>query len=161
MRRLNGILFLLLLVGVVGCDHATKRLAAAELANRGPVSLVPGVLDLRYVTNTDTAFSVLGGLLSAETRFYVLLISMGIATLAIALWVGQRWRSAMRMERVAGALLLGGALGNLLDRLLRGHVIDFIHISYWPVFNVADIALCIGAGLLLLAARSKASWQRT
>jgi signal peptidase II len=161
MRRLNGMLFLLLLLGVVGCDHATKHLAAVELANRGPVSLVPGVLDLRYVTNTDTAFSVLGGLLSAETRYGVLATSMAIATLAIAVWIGQKWRSAMRFERAAGALLLGGALGNLLDRLLRGHVVDFIHISYWPVFNVADIALCIGAGLLLWSTRSKPDWQRT
>ena len=59
-------------------------------------------------------------------------------------------RQANRSERAAYALLLGGALGNMLDRLARGYVVDFIHLHHWPVFNVADVLIVIGAALLLL-----------
>jgi signal peptidase II len=153
MGRLSTVLFIFLLVAVVGCDHTTKHLAVTHLADRGPVDLLPKVLQLRYVTNTDMAFSVLEKVLDVGTRFYVVLTLQTIATLVVIAWMFTRWRAGTQLERSAGALVLGGAIGNLSDRALRGHVIDFIHVNYWPVFNVADIAVCVGAGLLLITMR--------
>ena len=147
MRRLGWLLGLLL--GVVGCDHTTKALALSELSRSGPVSVVPGLVELRYVTNTDTAFSVLGHVFGPSERFWIVVVAQTLANLALIVWVLSRRHHPGLLERAAGALLVGGGLGNLLDRLLRGHVIDFIHVSYWPVFNVADIAICLGIGLLL------------
>jgi signal peptidase II len=155
MRRLGWLLFLLLLLGVVGCDHTTKQLALSELARGGPVSVVPGLVELTYVANTDTAFSVLGHVFGPSTRFWVIVLAQTAANLGLIVWVLSRRRIPNPLERAAGAVLLGGGLGNLLDRLVRGHVIDFIHISYWPVFNVADIAICLGIGLLLWSRRGR------
>jgi signal peptidase II len=154
MRRLGGLGFLLLSVAVTGCDHVTKHLAATALSATGR-TIVPGVLDLVRVGNTDTAFSLIGDLLPVHTRIQLLTVVMCVFVVVLCAVVATRWRRARTLERVAGAVLLGGALGNTIDRLVRGHVIDWIHVHYWPVFNVADIALTVGVGLLLLE-----SWTR-
>jgi signal peptidase II len=155
MRRLGRFVFLLLLLGVVGCDHTTKALALTELSQGGPISVVRGLVELRYVTNTDTAFGVLGQFLGPTARFAIVVLAQTAANLALTAWVIARWQKSSPLERGAGAILLGGGLGNLLDRLARGHVVDFIHVSYWPVFNVADIAICVGVGLLVLVWRRR------
>jgi signal peptidase II len=76
-----------------------------------------------------------------------------LGVLALMLFTTSRWRRTTAPERVALGLLLGGALGNAIDRLIRGHVVDFIYVHHWPVFNVADIAITVGVGLLLLFGR--------
>jgi signal peptidase II len=152
MRRWTGSLLLILaLVGVVGCDHTSKQLVARHLGETQGLDLIAGVLELRRVENTDTAFNLLGGLLDPSGRRALILCLQGVAIATILGWVVRRWRGSRTVERVAVALVLGGALGNFSDRLIRGSVIDFIHVPYWPVFNVADIALCVGIGLFLLA----------
>ncbi len=165
MRWLGSLLCLCLLLGVVGCDHTTKQLALSELAPGGPVSLVRGWVELRYVTNTDTAFTVLRHVFGPETRFVVVVVAQAVANLGLAVWLLWHWPTFRLCERAGAAVLLGGGISNLLDRLVRGHVIDFIHVSYWPVFNVADVAICVGVGLLLLGAqqrrgRASALWGR-
>jgi signal peptidase II len=112
--------------------------------------LIPGVLDFRYTENRDTAFSLLRRLHLATSAGML----TALATATVVLLAGFWWarRRASRYEHAAYALLIGGALGNILDRLVRGYVVDFIHLRYWPVFNVADIAIVAG-GLLLFLAR--------
>ena len=160
MRASGRLLLALLLLGVVGCDHTSKQLAETHLASRRVVTLVPDVLDLRLVRNTDTAFTLMGSLVDEPTRWLVVLGLQGLATLAMGWVLLRRWQFARAFERAAGVLVLGGALGNLTERAVRGYVVDFIHLHHWPVFNVADIALCVGTPLLVLAvgsARSPAS----
>ncbi len=77
---------------------------------------------------------------------------MAVMAVVVLLW--RRRRSASRYEHLAYAFMLAGGLGNFIDRLLHGFVIDFIHIRGWPVFNVADILLVVGVFLLLLASRA-------
>jgi signal peptidase II len=148
MRRFGMIAFLLVAGAVTGCDHATKHLAATQLP-RGGRQIVAGILDLRAVGNTDTAFSLIGDLVPVHTRALILTILMCIFVALVSAIIVKRWRQSPWMERLGFALLLGGALGNTIDRLVRGYVVDFIHIHYWPVFNVADIALTVAAGVLL------------
>jgi len=152
MRASSRLLLALLLLGVVGCDHTSKQLAESHLAPSRAVTLVPDVLELRLVRNTDTAFNLLGPVADEPTRWLVILALQGLATVAMALVLLRRWRFAGVAERVAGVLVLGGALGNLTERMVRGYVVDFIHVHHWPVFNVADIALCVGIPLLAVAA---------
>lgn len=143
-RLLRGALALCALLLLVGCDHGTKLLAKSALesgARRLP--LIPGVLDLRYTENRDTAFSLLRRLdLSVPARPLAIISIGSLALLLVYWWVR---RQAPRAEHMAHALIVGGAIGNILDRLVRGYVVDFIHLRYWPVFNVADIAIVVGA----------------
>lgn len=132
---------------MVGCDHATKYVAKAELDSGGPRSLIRSVLELRYVENTDMAFSLLRWI-PEGVRTPLLLVLGAVSIAAIAVFV---LRAQLPGARVAGPLILAGALGNYLDRLFRGYVVDFIHVTHWPVFNVADIWLSVGIGLVLLA----------
>jgi signal peptidase II len=152
-RRFGWIGFFVLMTLVVGCDHGTKRLAESQLTQ--PVEVLDGVLDFRLARNTDTAFGMLGSVLDASARRVVISVLAGIVTAVAVGVVLARWQKLVSLERLAAALVLGGAVGNLSDRLLRGHVVDFIHLEHWPVFNVADIAISLGVVAMLLPRRAR------
>jgi len=144
----------LLALGMFGCDHATKLAAETKLAGAQAMPIVSGVLELRYTRNDDTAFSLLHTFGIPRTPS-VLLAAASVALLSIAvMWFVMR-RKASKAQHVAFALVVAGALGNVIDRAVRGYVVDFIHLSRWPVFNVADIAVVAGVVLLVLAGSLK------
>ena len=145
--RLAKLSLLLVVVLMVGCDHATKHAAVQLLSSRRPVELVPGVLDLRYAENHDTAFSMLQRL-GVSGGGSLLLATVTVITIALAVVWYRRRRLASRLEHLGYGLALAGAIGNLADRLVRGFVVDFIHVRHWPVFNVADIAIVLGMAFL-------------
>ena len=128
-------------------DRLTKYLAEGHLAGRPPVELIPGVLRLRYTTNPGGAFGLFGGqpwLFFAAT----VVICAGIVVAS--------FRLASRPGAFGFGLILGGALGNLTDRVIRasglsGRVIDFVDLRIWPVFNLADSAIVVGALVVVLA----------
>jgi signal peptidase II len=130
-------------------DVSSKVMAVERLADRPPVELLGGLLTLRLVRNPGAAFGLAGGLTVAFT-----LVAVGVI-LAIAR-IARRLRSLP--WAVALGMLLGGALGNLTDRLLRapgplrGHVVDFLELPHWPVFNLADSAIVCGGLLMVLLA---------
>jgi signal peptidase II len=127
-------------------DRLTKWWATTSLAKRAPIILIPHVLDLRYTENAGGAFSLFGGqpwLFLAATA----LVAMVIAVVSV--------RLTSRVTALGLGLILGGAMGNLTDRIARGsgasgRVVDFIDLHHWPVFNVADSAIVIGALVVLL-----------
>jgi signal peptidase II len=137
----------LLVVFLVGCDHGTKRMAERHLRGKPRVELISGVLELRYTENRDAAFSLLREL-PPPTRRALLLSGRLVVCLALLAAVALRRR--LGLHPVGLALALAGGLGNVVEYLLRGFVVDFIHVSHWPVFNVADVCLGVGVGLLLL-----------
>jgi signal peptidase II len=127
---------------VVAIDQITKTLALRTLAD-GPIHLF-WTLRLNLSFNSGLAFSLGTGLTTWITFAAILLV--------VGLLVVSRRVTSLSMA-IALGLVLGGALGNLTDRLVRGHggaVIDFIDFQWWPVFNVADMAISIGAVLLVL-----------
>ncbi|GAA2037313.1 signal peptidase II [Pseudokineococcus marinus] len=141
----------MLLVSVValvwGLDQLTKALAVSRLTEGEPVELVPGVLDLYLLYNPGAAFSLATGL-----TWVLTLVAVGVVV-AVALMAR---RLGSRAWAYALGLLLGGALGNLTDRLLRepgfgtGHVVDFLRLPRWPVFNLADSAIVVAAVLVVV-----------
>jgi signal peptidase II len=141
-------LALLALVTLVGCDHVTKQVAKADLQGHPPKAMLGSVLDLRYVENTDVAFNLMRAL-PEKTRAPLLLASgvLGCVTLLTLL----AWRPRRPAVQAALLLVAAGAVGNTLDRIGRGYVVDFIHVPHWPVFNVADICVTAGAALLVWA----------
>lgn len=132
-------------------DRISKHLASTSLVGRKPVVLIPHLLKLEYTTNTGGAF----GLLSGIPWLFA------VATAAIvALIVRASFRVGHRLPALGMGLVLGGAVGNLTDRLsgglgLGGDVVDFIHLSWWPIFNLADASVVIGAGMLVVAGLRK------
>lgn len=137
------------LATLVGCDHVTKFAAKAELENHAPRHLIASLLDLQYVQNTDVAFNLLRGI--PERVRAPLLMALGVLALP-ALAVAVMRKPATGAKGAAFLFILAGAVGNYADRLFRGYVVDFIHIPHWPVFNVADILVTVGAVLLFWSA---------
>lgn len=128
-------------------DRLTKYLAEQHLAGRPPIQVIPSVIHLRYTTNAGGAFGFFG---NQPWLFF-------FATLVVCVAIVV---ASIRPSSLAGAigfgLILAGALGNLTDRIIRGpgvsgRVIDFIDLQVWPVFNLADSAIVIGALTVLLA----------
>jgi signal peptidase II len=138
---------------LVGCDHVTKYAAKAELEGGDPRAVIPGMLDLRYAENTDVAFNLLRWVPEAS-RKPLLLVAGGVAVAALVALLLRRKGAAA--ARVALLLVTAGALGNYLDRIARGYVVDFVHVPHWPVFNVADAYVVVGAALFgVLAIRER------
>ena len=133
-------------------DQCTKLLADAMLTLHQPVAVIPYVALLKAY-NSGAAFSFLSDASGWQRWFFVALAMVVIGVLLV--WL-QRLPAAEVRTRLALVLILGGAAGNLIDRLVYGYVIDFIDIYYdhwhWPAFNVADAAISVGAFLLLLDA---------
>jgi signal peptidase II len=135
-----------LAAAVVVLDQLTKEWALSALAD-GPIDVV-GSLRFNLSFNSGTAFSFgrgWGGVISL----------VGLVVVAVLLHGVLRWPG--RLPAVAAGLVAGGAIGNLLDRFVRegdgflgGRVVDFVDLQWWPIFNVADIAICSGAALLAI-----------
>lgn len=148
---LRALLFVALAGAVIAVDQWTKRLAEEHLLESGVRSVpIPGtgdLLRLTYVENRGAAF----GLLQNQTLFFVLVGVVVIGVIAAS----YRYlpRSGVLMHLALG-LQLGGAVGNLIDRVRQGYVVDFMDFGYrqnwWPVFNVADSAIVVGVALLAL-----------
>jgi len=141
-------------VAVLLLDQGTKLLADSAMALHDPIVLLPS-LALTKAYNTGAAFSFLGEA-SGWQRWFFSGLAVAVCGILLA-WLRRlpatEWRTALAL-----ALILGGAVGNLVDRVIYGHVIDFIDVYYqtwhWPTFNVADSAITLGAALLLLDAFS-------
>jgi signal peptidase II len=142
--------YLALSGAVVVLDQLTKFLIERHLAMFESVSVLP-VLEITRLHNTGAAFSFLAEEAGWQRWFFTALAI--IVSIVLALWL-RRIDAQARVLATAVALILGGAIGNVIDRVRLGHVIDFIYAHwdrhYFPAFNVADSAICVGAGLLLL-----------
>ncbi len=152
MERTHPAAWLWLSLAVVVLDQVTKFLVTRFLDLYERVAVLP-VLDFTLLHNTGAAFSLLADASGWQRGFF---ITLGLAvSVALTVWIWRQPRGE-RLLPIALALIIGGAVGNVIDRVVYGHVIDFIHVhwgaAYFPAFNIADSAITIGAGLLLLDA---------
>jgi signal peptidase II len=147
----------LVLAGTVGCDQATKQLAISHLRDEPAQSFLGGLLRLVFAENSG-AFLSLGGQLPSALRFGLLTVGVGLILLAGLIYLVKSLRLG-RLHSVALALAIGGGVSNWFDRLVNdGRVVDFMVLGIGPVrtgvFNVADIAIMVGIGLLFFGNRS-------
>jgi signal peptidase II len=141
-RRAARTLFLAAFLAY-GLDRITKIWAEGSLPG-DPIDVVPGVLTLRFTTNSGGAFSI-----GQSTPWFF----VGVTAVVVAVILATSFRHTSRLVGASLGLVLGGALGNLTDRAirapgLRGRVVDFVDFHVWPVFNLADSAIVVGAILL-------------
>jgi signal peptidase II len=150
VRRRAALALFAIAAGSYAIDRVTKVWAERTLPG-DPIDLIPGVLTLRFTTNTGGAFS-----LFSNAPWFFVAVSVVISLLIVV----TAFRHTDLMVAASLGLVLGGAVGNLTDRLVRGagalgEVVDFIDLHVWPVFNLADSAIVVGAGSLAFA-----SWRR-
>ncbi len=150
MNRKLAILLPILILGV-GLDQLTKFLVVQHLHLGALVSVIPGGFNLVHIRNRGAAFGLLSSL-SPEFAWLFFIFT----TLLVLLVVGYLWYKLPADNRLATlgySLILAGALGNLIDRVRLGEVIDFLDFYlgryHWPAFNVADTLVCLGAGVLI------------
>lgn len=143
--------WLMIAFGIICLDQLTKQMADNLLTYGEPLAVIPS-FNLTLLYNKGAAFSFLSSA-GGWQRWFFTMIAL-VVSAVIVFWLKaageeQRWTPAGLV------LILGGAIGNVIDRAVFGHVIDFIQVYYdtfyWPAFNVADSAICVGAAILLLS----------
>jgi signal peptidase II len=142
-RRTDLLVALGLALAVFVVDQVLKSVVEASMLAGESIPVIPGFLSITYIRNDGGAFGILGG------SQLLLLVGSAVAV-GVVLWMlfaGQR----SRLATLACGLILGGAAGNLLDRLTTGEVTDYVHFSFWYVFNAADAAITVGVVALILS----------
>jgi signal peptidase II len=140
------------ILSVLALDQLTKQIVRQTLPLHEAINVIPGILDITHVRNTGAAF----GLLNAAEFPYKPAVMIGIAAIALVAIAayGAQLGLHERLARLGLSLILGGAFGNLIDRAVAGHVVDFVDIywgtSHFWAFNVADASISVGAVLVLL-----------
>ncbi len=134
------------------CDQATKALVRSILPLNTSVEVVPGLLNLTHIRNTGAAFGFLNNV-DIPLKAAVMTAVSAVALMAILIY-GTLLPTAERTARIGLALIVGGAIGNLIDRAVAGYVVDFVDV-YWRdyhfwAFNVADSAITVGASVMIL-----------
>jgi signal peptidase II len=142
--------WLWLAAAIVAIDQLTKFAIERSFAFGERLAVVPGLFDLTLVYNRGAAFSFLASAAGWQRWFFT---ALGLVAAVFIVWLLAR-HGSQRLFAFALALILGGALGNVIDRLARGQVVDFLLVYwqqyYWPAFNVADSAITVGAVLLIV-----------
>src|SRR5580704_13145844 len=145
-------LYLLIALVVVLLDRWTKHLVAQHISLYSHIQVIPGFLRLTHTENTGAAFSLFADSTAPWKTWLLIAFSVvALLVVSILLWKNQH---AHIITGIGLSLIMGGALGNLWDRVARGRVVDFLLVYFrryqWPVFNLADSAIVVGAGLLVL-----------
>jgi signal peptidase II len=144
--------YLLIALVVVLLDHWTKRMTAQRIPLYSRIQVIPGFLSLTHTENTGAAFSLFADSNAPwKTGLLIAFSVIALLVVSVLLWKNNH---AHMITGIGLSLIMGGALGNLWDRVVRGRVVDFLLFYVkryqWPVFNLADSAIVLGAGLLVL-----------
>ena len=146
------IIYLLIALAVVLLDRWTKRLVAQRISLYSHIQIIPGFFRLTHTENTGAAFSLFADSTGPwKTGLLIAFSGIALVVVSVLLWKNHHAHLA---TGIGLSLIMGGALGNLWDRVVRGRVVDFLLFYVkryqWPVFNLADSAIVVGAGLLVL-----------
>jgi len=147
----NGPYFLIM-IALVALDQATKHIIARTVDLYESVTVIPGFFNITRIHNKGAIF---GSFSQANNKLvFALLTAASLAALALVIYYFFKTPAGDKLMKVALTLIMAGALGNQFDRLIRGHVIDFLDFyvgkAHWPFFNAADSCITIGACLMLV-----------
>lgn len=144
--------YFIIIVTTIAADQLTKALIIQSMSLYEVREIIPGFFNLVYVTNKGAAFSMFAHVDTPWINYFFVAIAAVAAVVLTVLYF--RWRRISSWYGVSFGLIVGGAVGNVIDRLRYGAVTDFLDFYvgtwHWPAFNVADSAICIGAALLIL-----------
>lgn len=139
----------LICLGLLLLDQWTKHLILQKVPLHHSVVIIPGFFNLTHVRNTGAAFGILAGRGRGAFAFFLIL---SVAAIVAMVYFYVKEEGGDRRVRLPIPFILSGAIGNLIDRLRHGEVVDFLdfYVSsfHWPAFNIADSAICVGIGLL-------------
>ncbi|MCI7617957.1 MAG: signal peptidase II [Firmicutes bacterium] len=133
----------LVILGVLLTDHLVKLLVRSTMYCGQTIPVIGGIFSITYVQNRGAAFSLFTG------RGKMIMVITFIA-LCIAVWYMEKHKNSHWTLLLSLELIIAGGVGNLIDRAVRGYVTDMFDMHFFPVFNVADIAICVGCGFLIL-----------
>jgi len=144
--RENFVISLITVLGVIALDRVSKLFFTHLLSLGESLPLIPNIVHFTLVHNTGIAF----GLFKNQGVLFIVIPIIVIVLIAYNLYLCRDDLEISRLNILAFAMILAGAMGNLADRVVYGHVIDFIDFRFWPVFNIADSAITIGTAILLI-----------
>ena len=146
MLARNGkiLVFLVIFFISIAVDQVTKALVSALMDPGSSITLIPHVLSITYTRNTGAAFGLFAG--SGQIVFWSALVIVVL----MLIWFYSAHPQKNIWSFIALGLMMGGAVGNLVDRIFRGRVVDFIDLGWWPVFNMADLAIVAGVIILIV-----------
>jgi len=142
-KFLVNFLFVLSSIIIITMDQVTKYLVNTKISLNSSIEIIPGIIFISHVKNSGAAFGVF------QNRTNILII---ISVIAIILIIILKIKLNLNsiFYNISLGFILGGAIGNLIDRIIFGEVIDFLHLRYFAVFNVADSFICIGFGIIII-----------
>ena len=136
--------YLVLAAALIVADQAVKSIVQSHLTLLQSVPVIEGVFHLTYIQNTGAAFSILEG----QKVLFILLTSL--VSLLILGYVIKNRRSGSRWLLIPLTSVAAGGIGNLIDRIRLGYVVDYLDFRIWPIFNIADMAVTVGCGFLII-----------
>ena len=138
-------MYYIAILALIGLDWLTKYWIQTSMALNDTIPVIDGIFHITYIHNYGAAFSILEG----KQGFLLAVTGAAMAAIAIYMVYAQKKKELTPMGLWSLALILAGGLGNFFDRVHFGYVVDFLDFRVWPIFNVADIAVCCGCGLLV------------
>ena len=142
-KFLMNFLFVLSSVIIITIDQVTKYLVNTKISLNSSLEIIPGIIFISHVKNSGAAFGVF------QNRTNILIVISVIAIILIII-LKIKLNLDSIFYNISLGFILGGAIGNLIDRIIFGEVIDFLHLRYFAVFNVADSFICIGFGIVII-----------
>lgn len=137
-------MFYILIFLIIVFDQISKYYIQTNMDLNNSIPVIERLFSITYIQNTGAAFSLLQG------KTIILILIQVFVILSIVVYVFIKKNSLHWTLKTSLALIVGGGIGNLIDRLRFGYVVDFLHFHFWPIFNVADISVCIGCVLLII-----------
>jgi signal peptidase II len=138
------VLYYLIVAFIASLDQIVKVIIINQVDLFEKISIIPGILDITHIRNDGAAYNMF-------SQLPILLIAMPtLVMIAGLVYIGYAHKKSNSLLMVAIAMVIGGGMGNLIDRISKGYVVDYFDIHIIPIFNVADIFICIGCGLLFI-----------
>ena len=134
-------LWILIIFGSIWLDQLTKWLAVTLLQGNPSVPIIPGALQLTYLENPGAAFGIL-------TNQRVLFLILTAVIVGVMIYLYFSLRNKKSLTAISLGIVVSGAIGNFIDRFMQGTVTDFLDFRIWPIFNIADICICVGLALI-------------
>ncbi len=134
----------ILLLAILAVDQIVKNIVSKGMLQGESIPIIQDVFHITYVQNTGAAFSIMSSKTVLLTAF------TGIVILGLLIYMIKMYSHMDKTLRTCYAMIIAGGAGNLIDRIVRGFVVDMFDFRIWPVFNVADIAICVGCALLII-----------